>query len=271
MTRASYPCARRVFSRLFIPERASCTLRHNNGSVELRAHIHTGYVNPIYPYAIREAVDAYPDMAYVKPTGGKEFFTYRDHSFSPSDYFIFSPTKPTAKKNITQSSEWLLARGTFRPDQILDPLTEITFIAIAQQYSGTEKGKVLQSHLKGDPLEVYSIAVVPTGRDGEYTRVGYAVWEDLGGKMQYPVDTNMVWLDIDAHGIDLEEFIEIGEKYGLRTRGGRLVVHYQIGEEAMRRLEKLFREVLKGEKSEGRKEEVEFEPEDLKLKGKGVE
>ncbi|KAF2278224.1 uncharacterized protein EI97DRAFT_431491 [Westerdykella ornata] len=97
------------------------------------------------------------------------------------------------------------------------------------------------------------------------------MWTDLGGKMAYPVDTNMVWLDIEAHGIDLDQFIEIGEKYGVRTRGGRLVVHYQIGEEAMRRLDKLFREVLTGERSAGRKGEVDFDPEELKLKGKGVE
>lgn len=97
------------------------------------------------------------------------------------------------------------------------------------------------------------------------------VWTDLGGKMKYPVDTNMVWLDIEAHGIDLNSWIELGEKYGVRIRGGRLVVHYQIGEEAIARLDQLFREVLRGEKGTKRKREVEFDPEELKLKGKGVE
>lgn len=98
-----------------------------------------------------------------------------------------------------------------------------------------------------------------------------SIWEQLGGKLKYPVETNMVWLDIESHGIAINDFIEIGEKYGLRTGGGRLVVHYQIGEEAVQGLEKLFREVLTGEKSEGRKDEVEIDPEELKLKGKGVE
>ncbi|KAF2109399.1 pyridoxal phosphate-dependent transferase [Lophiotrema nucula] len=97
------------------------------------------------------------------------------------------------------------------------------------------------------------------------------LWSDLGGKMKYPVDTNMVWLDIEAHNIDLNEWIELSEKYGLRIRGGRLVVHYQIGEEAIQKLEQLFREVLKGQVGNSKKRKAEFDPEDLKLKGKGVE
>jgi threonine aldolase len=97
------------------------------------------------------------------------------------------------------------------------------------------------------------------------------MWAELGGKMKYPVETNMVWLDIAANRIELNRFIEVGEKYGLRLMGERLVVHYQIGEEAIRRVERLFKEVLKGEIGAGRKRDPDIEPEDLKLKGKGVE
>lgn len=70
------------------------------------------------------------------------------------------------------------------------------------------------------------------------------IWIDLGGKVQYPVDTNMVWLDLDAHSIDADKFIDVAEKYDLKVRGGRFVVHYQIGEEAIERCRKLFIEVL---------------------------
>lgn len=97
------------------------------------------------------------------------------------------------------------------------------------------------------------------------------IWENLGGKMMYPVDTNMVWLDIESHGIDLNNFIEVGEKYGVRTRGGRLVVHYQIGEEAIERLEKLFKEVLKAEQPTSRKRKAMQDPEDSKIKNKRTE
>jgi threonine aldolase len=97
------------------------------------------------------------------------------------------------------------------------------------------------------------------------------IWTDLGGKLQYPVDTNMVWLDLEAHGVDINNFIELSEKYGVRVRGGRFVVHYQIGEEAIESLRKVFTEVLTGQTSKGKKQEAEHDPEELKLKGKGVE
>ena len=77
------------------------------------------------------------------------------------------------------------------------------------------------------------------------------MWESYGGKTTNPVETNMVWFDLEAAGISMKEFIEEGEKAGLRLLGGRLVVHYQIGDEAVSRLEKLMKVVLKGEKVDG--------------------
>ncbi|KAF2635337.1 hypothetical protein P280DRAFT_473895 [Massarina eburnea CBS 473.64] len=97
------------------------------------------------------------------------------------------------------------------------------------------------------------------------------IWTDLGGKTDYPVDTNMVWLNIEGSGVDLDTFIELGEKYGVRVRGGRLVVHYQIGEDAIERLTQLFTHVLKGEAGELKKGKADIPAEELKLKGKGVE
>jgi threonine aldolase len=97
------------------------------------------------------------------------------------------------------------------------------------------------------------------------------IWTDLGGKVQYPVDTNMVWLDLGAHDIDINQFIELAEKYGVRVRGGRFVVHYQIGEDAVERLRKVFTETLTGKASAGKKQSAEHDPEELKMKGKGVE
>lgn len=97
------------------------------------------------------------------------------------------------------------------------------------------------------------------------------LWTDLGGKLDYPVDSNMVWLNLEAHNIDVNHFIETGDKYGLRTRGGRLVVHYQISEEAIEALRKLFTDVLAGKEGEDKKAEASHDPEELKMNGKGVE
>jgi threonine aldolase len=98
-----------------------------------------------------------------------------------------------------------------------------------------------------------------------------SIWTDLGGKMAYPVDTNMTWLDLEGSGVELNQFIELGEEYGVRVRGGRLVVHYQIGEDAIAALTQLFKHVLKGEVGEKRKRDAQIDAEDIKLKGKGVE
>ncbi|KAI7023114.1 Aldolase [Hortaea werneckii] len=88
------------------------------------------------------------------------------------------------------------------------------------------------------------------------------MWEGYGGKTTNPVETNMVWFDLDAAGISTNDFIKEGEKVGLRLLGGRLVVHYQIGEDAVARLERLMQAVLKGGKTNGT---AEHPPEKLQF------
>ena len=69
-------------------------------------------------------------------------------------------------------------------------------------------------------------------------------WVTMGGKLQNETETNMVWLDLQDAGIEAEEFVEVGKKHGLTFLGGRLVVHYQISEEAIERLGAVMDEVL---------------------------
>lgn len=53
------------------------------------------------------------------------------------------------------------------------------------------------------------------------------MWTSRGGKLQYPVHTNMVWLDLEASGVGANDLAEIGQEKGLRLLGGRVVVHYR--------------------------------------------
>ncbi|TVY86615.1 Aldolase [Lachnellula willkommii] len=70
-------------------------------------------------------------------------------------------------------------------------------------------------------------------------------WTELGGKLENPTETNMVWLDLADVGSSGTEFVEIAEEHGLRvTSRGRLVVHYQIGDEAVDRLEKVMKVLI---------------------------
>ncbi|KAJ5218005.1 Aromatic amino acid beta-eliminating lyase/threonine aldolase [Penicillium cinerascens] len=73
------------------------------------------------------------------------------------------------------------------------------------------------------------------------------LWTSRGGKLQYPVHTNMVWLDLEASGVGPNDLTVIGEEKGLRLLGGRVVLHYQVSDEAIARLEQVFDIALKGE------------------------
>lgn len=70
------------------------------------------------------------------------------------------------------------------------------------------------------------------------------MWTEMGGKLDQPTETNMVWFNLEDLNLTEDEFAVIGKKHGLRFLGGRLVVHYQISDEAVERLEGLMKEVI---------------------------
>ena len=70
------------------------------------------------------------------------------------------------------------------------------------------------------------------------------MWQDKGGRLAKAVETNMVWLDLERAGISTEGFVAAGVKEGVRLLGGRVVVHYQICREAVRKLERVMDAVL---------------------------
>lgn len=110
----------------------------------------------------------------------------------------------------------------------LGVLTSAARVAVEETFLG---GKLKASHERARQVE--------------------KIWAKYGGKTTNPVETNMVWFDLKAAGITEDKFIEEGKKVGLRLLGGRLVVHYQIGEEALERVEKLSQAVLQGKHSNG--------------------
>ncbi|EFX05284.1 alanine racemase [Grosmannia clavigera kw1407] len=73
------------------------------------------------------------------------------------------------------------------------------------------------------------------------------MWTDRGGKMRYPVHTNMAWLDFPASGVNEELFAKLAAAEGLKMYSERIIVHYQIyqnRQEVVPRLERLFTTVL---------------------------
>lgn len=66
------------------------------------------------------------------------------------------------------------------------------------------------------------------------------MWKSKGGRVTKDVETNQVWIDLNTLGITREEWNEIGESHGISLDGPRLVLHHQISEEALQKLEQAF-------------------------------
>ena len=43
------------------------------------------------------------------------------------------------------------------------------------------------------------------------------VWEGRGGKLTWPVETNMIWLDLEGSGVDVEELGSVAEEEGVQS------------------------------------------------------
>lgn len=69
-------------------------------------------------------------------------------------------------------------------------------------------------------------------------------WESLGGVVENPVDTNMIWIDLQKVGVEAQNLREMANRKGLKLTRGRIVVHYQIAELAVRRLEDLLTDIM---------------------------
>ncbi|KAJ9660802.1 hypothetical protein H2198_002341 [Neophaeococcomyces mojaviensis] len=78
-------------------------------------------------------------------------------------------------------------------------------------------------------------------------RLGRA-WEEKGGKLVWPVETNMVWLDLEGSGVSVKELTKAADEEGVTVHSGRIVVHHQSAEEAIEGLERALGRVLDREK-----------------------
>lgn len=106
-------------------------------------------------------------------------------------------------------------------------LTAAARVAVDETFGkGTkgEGGKLVQSHVTAKRIA--------------------KIWQSQGGKLTKPTETNMVWFDLADAGISVPNFVELGKSRGLKFLSGRLVVHYQISDEAVKALDEVIKEVL---------------------------
>lgn len=71
-----------------------------------------------------------------------------------------------------------------------------------------------------------------------------AEWTRRGGRLSKNLETNLVWLDLNAAGIETEAFIESGKRRGVTLDGARIVCHHQIDLQAVKALGGLFDDLL---------------------------
>ena len=103
-------------------------------------------------------------------------------------------------------------------------------------------------------------------------RVG-EMWEASGGKLAIGglVESNMVWLDLEAASVDVEDFVEVGVREGVKVIGGRIVCHYQIGEEGVAALGRVMDWVFGKERWKEGKREFDGVGEDERVRKKAKE
>ena len=85
------------------------------------------------------------------------------------------------------------------------------------------------------------------------------LWTSMGGKVDEPTETNMVWLDLGDVGCSEKRLIALGEEVGLKFMCNRLVTHYQVAqneEEVLKRLEVVFKKILSEREDLNSKEQV---------------
>jgi threonine aldolase len=71
-----------------------------------------------------------------------------------------------------------------------------------------------------------------------------AFWLSLGGSIEHPVHTNMVWIDLKKAGVDPQRLRDVAKSKGVKLTRGRIVVHYQISDEAVDRLKDVLATVM---------------------------
>jgi threonine aldolase len=73
-------------------------------------------------------------------------------------------------------------------------------------------------------------------------------WQELGGTLAEPVETNMLWINLESISVKYDDVARIATGHGIRAFGDRFVVHYQVSDEAISRLKSCMKALINHEK-----------------------
>lgn len=72
-------------------------------------------------------------------------------------------------------------------------------------------------------------------------------WTERGGRLLRAVETNVVWVDLKSVGVEERAWNAAGKRHGIRLDGKRIMVHHQICDQAVIKLQRVIAEVLSNE------------------------
>ncbi|KAG8161857.1 hypothetical protein KVR01_008844 [Diaporthe batatas] len=72
-------------------------------------------------------------------------------------------------------------------------------------------------------------------------------WTERGGRLLRSVETNIIWVDLKSLGIDERTWNATGKSRGILLDGKRIMVHHQICDEAVLKLQTVMDELLPSE------------------------
>ncbi|QDS76028.1 hypothetical protein FKW77_005064 [Venturia effusa] len=133
------------------------------GHLTIEGHTRTMYILSEKPSIINEAFDSVKNNKYTY----HDSHGFKQHLAEPDEVIFVSPNQPELIRAKAQP-----VPGRWYPEEFIDARIPITFLAL-----------ILRPYLPSMPVEsgsqaVFSIALVPTGSDNEYKRIGFAEWRD---------------------------------------------------------------------------------------------
>jgi threonine aldolase len=113
---------------------------------------------------------------------------------------------------------------------------------------GMRQAGVLASAARQAVVENFGLGGIDSAgvlaRSHEIARLVGQIWTERGGRLLRPVETNVVWVDLKSLGVEERIWNAAGRRHGILLDGKRIMVHHQICDDAVMKLQSVFAEVL---------------------------
>lgn len=118
---------------------------------------------------------------------------------------------------------------------------------------GMRQAGVLAAAARQAVVENFGLGGVNSGgklaRSYNIAKLVGQLWTERGGRLLREVETNVVWVDLKSLGVEEKTWNAVGKRHGVRLDGKRIMIHHQICDEAVTKLQSVMTEVLPDEES----------------------